>query len=127
VKKTILIIAAVTSIGLFSSQVFACYWDGYWSSPAAGPVAGAYGNAYQEFYDQTSQLRQDFAAKQGEYNALLATSKPDSKRASELNREIAVLHDQLRAQARSYNMPALGAGNGPPGGYGRMGGYWCNW
>jgi zinc resistance-associated protein len=126
-KKSILFIAAVAFITLIGTQAYACYWDGYWSGPMGGSMTGYSGGNYQGFYDKTAQLRQDLAAKQGEYNALLATSKPDSKRASELNREIAVLHDQLRAQARSYNMPALGAGNGPPGGYGRMGGYWCNW
>lgn len=58
----------------------------------------------------------DLAAKQGEYNALLATSNSDPKRASELNREIAVLHDQLSAQARSLNLPPANVGY-----YGRNG------
>jgi zinc resistance-associated protein len=120
-KKTILIIAATAFIALIGTQAFACYWDGYWSGPMGGPMAGYSSGNYQGFYDQTAQLRQDLAAKQGEYNALLSTSNPDPKRAAELNREIAVLHDQLIAQARSYNLPPAN------GGYqGRMGGYgWC--
>ncbi|MFZ3046308.1 MAG: hypothetical protein WA151_10370, partial [Desulfatirhabdiaceae bacterium] len=101
----------------------ACYWDGYWGGSMGGPMAGSYGGRYQEFYDNTAQLRQDLADKQGEYNALMAAPNPDPKRAAELSREIAVLHDQLRAQARSYNLPAQN--NAGPGHNGRMGGYEC--
>jgi zinc resistance-associated protein len=121
-KKTILVIASTAFIALFSTQAFACYWDGYWSGPMGEPMAGYSGDNYQGFYDNTAQLRQDLAAKQGEYNALLATSNPDPKRASTLNREIAVMHDQLRAQARSYNMPPQNTRY-----HGRMGGYNCGW
>ncbi|MCD6272247.1 MAG: hypothetical protein J7K30_05240 [Deltaproteobacteria bacterium] len=120
-KKTILVIAAAFIV-LIGTQAFACYWDGYWGGPMGGPMAGVYGDQYQGFYDKTAQLRQDLAAKQGEYNALLATSNPDSKRAAELSREISVLHDQLRTQARSYNLPAPNTRH-----YGRMGGSGCCW
>jgi zinc resistance-associated protein len=120
-KKAILVIAMVASIALIGRQASACYWDGYWSGPMGGPMAGYNGDNHQGFYDKTAQLRQDLAAKQGEYNALLATSNPDPKRSAELSREIAVLHDQLRAQARSYNLPAQNTRY-----YGRTGGYgWC--
>ena len=78
-KKTILVIAVVASITLIGTQAFACYWDGYWGGPMGGPMAGAHGTTYQGFYDQTSQLRQDLAGKQGEYNALMAKSNPDPK------------------------------------------------
>lgn len=121
-KKTILVVAATAFIALFSTQAFACYWDGYWNGPMGEPMMGYSGDNYQRFYDNTARLRQDLAAKQGEYNALLATSNPDPKRASTLNHEIAVLHDQLRAQARSYNMPPQNNGY-----HGRMGGYGCGW
>lgn len=125
-KKTILIIAAVASIILIGTYAFACYWDGYWGGHMGGPMGGSYsdtyaGGNYQGFYDDTSQLRQDLAAKQGEYNALMAKQNPDPKRAAQLNREITSMHDQLRAQARSHNLPAPSAGHG-----GRMGGRgWC--
>lgn len=121
-KKAILIVVAVAFTALIGTQAFACYWDGYWGGPTGGPMAGYYSGNYQGFYDQTAQLRQDLAAKQGEYNALLATSNPDPKRAAELSREITVLHDKLSAQARSHNLPAPNAGY-----YGRMGGYGCWW
>jgi len=127
-KKRILIVVATAFIALFSTQVFACYWDGYWGGPMGGPMAGYYGDTYQGFYDQTAQLRQDLAAKQGEYNALLAAPNPDPKRAAELSREITILHDQLRSQARAYNLPAPNNGYygwGRMGGYPMMGGYGC--
>jgi zinc resistance-associated protein len=126
-KKTILVIAAVACIALTGTQAFACYWDGYWGGPNGGPMAGYYGDTYapgnyQGFYDDTSQLRQNLAAKQREYNALMATPNIDSKRAAQLRSEISALHDQLSAQARSYNLPAPNAGY-----YGRMGGYGWGW
>jgi zinc resistance-associated protein len=126
-KKTILVIAVVASITLIGTQAFACYWDGYWGGPMGGPMAGAYGTSYQGFYDQTAQLRQDLAGKQGEYNALMAKANPDPKLAADLNRQITSLHDQLRAKAQAYNMPPLGSRHGTSSGYGRMGGTWCNW
>jgi len=118
-KKAMLILAAISLITLIGTQAFACYWDSYWGGPMGGPMAGSYDGNQQEFYDKTAQLRQDLAAKQGEYNALLATTNPDPKRTAELSREIAALHDQLRAQARSYNLPAQNYA----GYHGRMDGY----
>ena len=105
-KKTILIVAAIAFIILFNTQAFACNRDGYWGDPSGEPVMGAYDNAYQWFFDQTAQLRQDLAANRGEYNALMAKSNPDSKWASESNREITVLHDLLSSQARFFNLPS---------------------
>jgi zinc resistance-associated protein len=125
-KKTILAIAAVACIALIGTQAFACYWDGYWGGPMGGPMPGHDGDTYapgnyQGFYDNTSQLRQNLVAKQREYNALMDASNPDPKRAAELRSEINPLHDQLSAQAQSYNLPTPNASY-----YGRMGGYgWC--
>ena len=121
-KKAIFLIAVVASITLIGTQAFACYWDGYWGGPMGGPMAGFYSDNFQGFYNDTSQLRQDLAAKQSEYNALMATPNPDPKRAAELGREITALHDQLSAQARSYNLPTPNAGH-----HGRMGGHGCCW
>jgi zinc resistance-associated protein len=123
-KRTILALVAAASISLIGTQAFACYWDGYWGGPMGGPMAGINGGDYQGFYEKTASLRQDLAAKQGEYNALLATSNPDPKRAAELNREITTLHDELNANARSFKLPAMNMRHhGRMGGYG-MGGCW---
>lgn len=123
-KKAMLILAAISLIALIGTRAFACYWDGYWGGPMGGPMTGVQGGNHQEFYDSTAQLRQEFAAKQGEYHALMATSNPDPERAAELSREITVLHNQLMAHARAYNLPArnYGGHHGGMGGYGHMGG-----
>ena len=105
-KKSILALAAAATFTLIGTQAMACYWDGYWGGPMGGPMAGVQSNGnYQDFYEKTASLRQDLAGKQGEYNALMATPNPDPKRAAELNREITVIHDQLSAKARSFNLP----------------------
>lgn len=124
-KKSILIIAAAAAITLTGTQVFACYWDGYWGGTMGGPMAMANGGNYQGFYEKTAKIRQDLAAKQGEYSALMAATNPDPQRAVDLNREITVLHDQLSAQAKSFNLPAPNTGhNGHMNGYAMMGGCW---
>ena len=127
-KKMLFILFAIASVAFISSQAMACYWQGYWGGPMGAPMSGFNTNSftegnYQGFFDNTAQLRQDLAAKEAEHNALMARSNPDPKRTAELSKQITSLHDQLRAKARSYNMPA------PRGNYGHgpMRGYGCCW
>jgi hypothetical protein len=125
-KKMIFGLVVAASVVFFGFQAFACYWDGYWGGPMGAPMSGFNTNNftegnYQGFFDNTAQLRQDLAAKQAEHNALMARSNPDPKRVAELSKQITSLHDQLRAKARSYNMPVPRGnyGHGPMGAYGR--------
>ncbi len=127
-KKILFILFAIASVAFISSQAMACYWQGHWGGPMGAPMSGFNTNSftegnYQGFFDNTAQLRQDLAAKQAEYNVLMAKSNPDPKRAAELSKQITSLHDQLRAQARSSNLPV------PRGNYGHgpMRGYSCCW
>ncbi|MCF6246196.1 MAG: hypothetical protein L3J69_02425 [Desulfobacula sp.] len=114
-KKIWLTMIAIVFFGFVASSALA-----FFGGPMGGQMNGYYGNGdYQGFMTNTSQLRQDLAAKHGEYNALMASTNPDSKRAAELSRDIATLNDQLRTQAGVYNMQAPTNGYG----YGRMGGY----
>lgn len=123
-KKSILLIAAAVSLALIGTQAFANYWDGY-RGGHMGPMAMANGGNYQGFYEKTAQLRQDLAAKRGEYSALLAATNPDPQRAADLSREITILNDQLSAQAASFNLPASNSGYyGHMNGYGMMAGCW---
>ena len=130
-KKILVILVTVVFVGLIGTQAWACMWDGYWGGNMGGYGNSFAGGANQGFFDNTAQLRQDLAAKQGEYNALMAKSNPDPKRAADVSRQITSLHDQLRSKAQAYNLPAPGAGYGygPSGGYRRMGGGygygWC--
>ena len=121
-KKFWITMIAIVSFGFIASSALAQYWG----APMGGHMNNYYTNTssngnYQEFLDNTSQLRQDLAATQGEYNALMVSSNPDSKRAAELGREITSLNDQLRTQAGTYNLQTSSRGHG--GGMGHMGGY----
>ena len=139
-RKLVIVIALVASVGLLASAALACYWDGYYGGPMEGPMMGGYnpgvaqGASYQTFLDETQDLRQELAAKQGEYNALMVQSNPDPKKAGQISREIAGLHGQLQAKAGARG---LGAQGGPgrysapirPYGYGYGSGYggWACW
>ena len=98
-KKSILILAVGINIAMTGTVAFAYYWDGYWSGSMGGLMAMVNGGSYQGFYEKTAKIRQDLAAKQAEYSALMAMANPDSQRAADLNREITVLHDQSSSQA----------------------------
>ncbi|MBW1801717.1 MAG: periplasmic heavy metal sensor [Deltaproteobacteria bacterium] len=98
-------------------------------APMGGYAPGVNpGGAYQNFLNDTVQLRQDLAAKQREYNALMAQPNTDPKRAGQLSGEIATLHQQLQAKAQASGLPGPGSYGAPMGGYGygpRYGGWAC--
>lgn len=137
-RKLIIVIALVASAGLLASAALACYWDGYYGGPMGGSMMGGYypgvaqGGSYQTFLDETQDLRQELAAKQGEYSALMAQSNPDPQKAGQISREIAGMHGQLQAKARARGLGAQG-GPGPysapmrPNGYGSGYGGWNCW
>jgi len=116
-KKKLFIILAAAAVVLMGSQAWACMWDGYWGGPMGAPVSGYYGDvysdgAYQGFFDGTAQLRQNFADKRSEYQALLSQPNLDPERVSDLNRQITMLNDQLSTHARSSNLPVPGGSYG---------------
>ena len=118
-KKSILIIAAAAAITLTGTQVFAYHGGGHHEGELmGGPMAMVNGGDYQGFYEKTAKIRQDLAAKQGEYRALMAATNPDPQRAADLSREMTVRHDQLSAEAKSFNLPAPSTGHS-----GRMNGH----
>lgn len=125
-KKLIIVSISVVFLGLIASQALACWWDGYSGSPMGGTWgdycwSGYTGGASQEFLNETATLRQELAAKQGEYQALMAQGNPDPKRAAEISREIAGLRDQLHAKAQARGV----AGPGPYAQGPRYGGWGC--
>ncbi len=111
-KKLLVVLVAVMALGFIGSQALACMWDGYWGGPMGGSWGGGYysnvnpGGSHQKFLNDTASLRGELAAKQGEYNALMTQPNPDTKRAGKLSREIAELHDQLKAKAQTYDLAA---------------------
>jgi zinc resistance-associated protein len=139
-RKFIIVITLVVSVGLLASAALACYWDGYYGGPMGGPAYGPWGGyapgaapsgAYQNFLDDTTKLRQDLAAKQGQYSALMAQANPDPKKIGQLSQEIAGLHDQLRTKAQGSGLagPRPYGGQMGPGPYGYGSGYggWNCW
>jgi hypothetical protein len=106
-KKVLIALVLVISIGFVGSQVLAQCWDGYWRGPMRGGWGWHQSNvspdaSYQGFLDETSNLRQELSIKQGEYNALMSQPNPDPEKAAQLSSEIAGLVTQIQAKARAY-------------------------
>jgi zinc resistance-associated protein len=120
-KKLVITLAVVGVVALVASQALAC---GPWGWGGWGPRSGYYGastgGAYQSFLNDTAQLRQELAAKQGEYNALMAQPNPDPKRTAQVSQEIAGLQEQIQSKAQSSGMAAPG-----PYAYGPHRGWMC--
>jgi zinc resistance-associated protein len=124
-KKLIIVSIGVVFLGLVASQALACWWDGYRGGHMGGAWSdycwsGYTGAGSQEFLDETATLRQELAAKQGEYSALMTQGNPDPKGAADLSRQIVNLQDQIHAKARARGFAGPGAyARGP--GHGGMG------
>ncbi len=125
-KKLFIVLVTVVALGFIGSQVLACMWDGYWGgsrgSYSGGHASGMTGGAYQNFLNDTAKLRQELAAKQGEYNALMAEPDFDRSRTARLSTEIAGMHDRLHSRARTS-----GLGDWCPYEYGTDHGGWACW
>jgi zinc resistance-associated protein len=131
-RKLLIVMVVLVAVGFIGSQALACLWDGYWGGPMRGSWGGYYSNpggSHQEFLNDTAPLRQELAAKQGEYNALMAQPNPDPKRVGQLSQEIAHIHDRLQAKAQASGLPRPGSYGAPMGGYGYGPGHggWACW
>ena len=108
-RKLVITLAVVGVVGLFASQALA--W-GPWGQGGWCPMGRYYGastgGAYQSFLNDTAQLRQELAAKQGEYNALMAQPNPDPKQTAQVSQEIARLQEQIQTRAQSSGVAAPG-------------------
>ncbi len=98
---------------------------GYYTDPNGYYNADMDAN-YQKFLTDTASLREQLAAKQGEYIALISQPNPDQQLAGQLSLQIAELMNQIREIALSYGIPARGGYCSYP--YGLNGGYqgYCN-
>ena len=119
-KKLMIATIALISVGLFSAQVFA-WGGGYCGGWGRGP--GWHGpntttnppttERYQTFMNETAQIRQQLAAREGEYRALMVQPNPDPQKAAALSGEIASLREQVRTKAGEYGLNAAGPYGGP--------------
>lgn len=117
-KRIIMILAVIMSAGFIAGSVMACPWDGNWGgnrdSWGWGSNSGYYdnrGGSNQDFMNDTASIREELAAKHGEYNALMAQQNPDPKLAGELQAAIAKLNNQIQQKAQKYNVPSRGSHN----------------
>lgn len=110
-KKAIMTLIFVVTIGFIGTQVWAwgpgCPWAG-----GGTQAANVTPEAYQKFIDDTAQLRLDLAAKNGEYDAVLAQANPDPKQAGQIAREMAEIQAKIQAKAKENGLPAMGCGKG---------------
>ncbi|NQU13802.1 MAG: hypothetical protein HQ561_06625 [Desulfobacteraceae bacterium] len=125
-KKLLIVLITVVSLGFIASMALACMWDGYRGDSrggySGGYASGMTGGTYQNFLNDTTTLRQKLAAKQGEYSALTAQPNPNRKRIDQLSQEIEGMHDRLHSKARTS-----GFSDWCPYEYGSGYGGWACW
>ena len=118
-KKSIIALALVVTMGLGFSAVSAFAWycngpgGGYgmrgWSDNSGTPANDA---DYKKFLDETAQLRKSIAVDRAVLDAILAGPQPDPKKVEELTGRIFDNQQSLAEIARSANIDG-GPGSGP--------------
>ena len=111
-KKTLLAIAAVATLGLAVYQVADAqpYGTGYgmMMGPGYGMMGPGYGGqapdeatlkAQEKFFKETTELRKQMTAKQAEMQAVMSTANPDPEKAAKLSEELFALREQMQAKA----------------------------
>lgn len=107
-KKITIALITLISLSLVCTSAWACWGDGYWGGTHTSDNNSG---THQDFFNKTKELRSELAAKQKEYNTLIAQEKPNTTRIGELSLEIKGLHDQLIVKARSFDLAGPGAHN----------------
>lgn len=123
-KKTVLAIAAVATLGLAGYQLVDAHPGGW--GPGMGNGYGMMGpggravdeatiKAREKFFNDTAALRRQIAAKQTELYAVTNSATPDEKKAAKLSEELFDLRSRMQEKAAASG---LTTGNG-------YGGYFC--
>ncbi|MFW6334229.1 MAG: hypothetical protein ACOC0W_03085 [Desulfosalsimonas sp.] len=99
-KKALIVLALIATVGLIATAAWAGPKGG-WSGGGPGYCANM-GPQSQAFMEETADLRDSLAEKRGAYQALMARENPDPERASELQREMSQIREQIRAKAQNY-------------------------
>ncbi len=127
-KRIMMILAVIMSAGFIAGSVWACpwygNWGGNWDSWGWGSDSGYYDsqdNSFQSFINDSASIREELAARHGEYNALMAQQNPDPKRAGELQADIARLNNQIQQKAQKYNVSSRGANHSGSPNHGHCG------
>jgi len=126
-KKTLLAVAAIATIGLGGYQLAdAQPWGG---GPGMGSGCAMMGGAGQgqgqmseetlkardKFFNETTDLRKKMVSKKTELDAVMSGEKPDEKKAAKLSEELFDLRDQMHKKAQEAGLVKAGVGCGGPG------------
>lgn len=126
-KKTLLAVAAIATIGLAGYQLAEA------RSGAGGPgmvpdwaMMGGPGQgqgqtseealkAREKFFNETTELRKKMFSKKTELEAVMSGEKPDEKKAARLSEELFDLRGQMHTKAQEAGLAKAGSGCGGPG------------
>ncbi|HIJ90057.1 MAG: periplasmic heavy metal sensor [Desulfobulbaceae bacterium] len=129
-KKTLLAVAAIATIGLAGYQFAEAQPVGGGPGmapglemmggpgPAQGQMSEEDLKAREKFFNETTELRKKIFAKKTELDAVMSGEKPDEKKAAKLSGEFFDLRDQMHKKAREAGMAQAGFGPGLCGGPG---------
>ena len=128
-KKTLLVVAALATIGLAGYQhAEAQPWGG---GPGMGPgmgpgcamMMGGAGQgqepmseetlkAREKFFSETTDLRKKMFSKKTELDAVMSGAKPDEKKAAKLSEELFDIRSQMHKKAQEAGLVQAGYGCG---------------
>ena len=126
-KKTLLAVAAIATIGLAGYQLAEAQpWGG---GPGMGPGNAMMGGpgqgqgqmseetlkAREKFFNETTDLRKKMFSKKTELDAVMSGEKPDEKKAARLSEELFDLRSQMHQKAQEAGLAKAGFGCGGPG------------
>lgn len=129
-KKTLIAIAAITTIGLAGYQLAEAQPGS--AGPGMGPGVGMMGGpgqaqgqmteetlkAREKFFAETTELRKKMFSKKTELGAVMNGEKPDEKKAAKLSEELFDLRNQMHTKAQDAGLAQGGFGPGSCGGPG---------
>ena len=126
-KKTLLTVAAIATIGLAGYQLAEAQpWGG---GPGMGlgcammggsgqgqePMSEETLKAREKFFNETTELRKKMCSKNTELEAVMSGVKPDEKKAAKLSEELFDLRGQMHKKAQEAGLAQAGFGCGGPG------------
>ena len=110
-KRIMMILVVIVSAGFIAGSAMACPWGWDWGWGSDSDYYDSRDDSYQSFINESASIREELAAKHGEYNALMAQQNPDPKRAGELQADIAKLNNQIQQKEQKYNVSSRGSHN----------------
>lgn len=127
-KKTLLAVAAIATIGLTGYQLAEAqpWGGGAGMGPGCAMMMGGPGQgpgqmseetlkAREQFFNETTELRKKMFSKKTELDAVMSGAKPDEKKAAKLSEELFDLRGQMHKKAQDAGLAQAGFGCGGAG------------